>query len=290
MDMDQIICICHNLGLKQREILHILVAQYDFSLSIRQLRRILRRNKLYRRKCTSDIVSVADFVAHHLNLSGQQHGYRFMHLKCILAGFSVSMENVGILLKILDPECVELCRRRRLIRCRYYAKGPNYIWNIDSYDKLKLYGIAINGCIDEFSRYMVWLEANFTSSDPKVVGSYFINAVDQLGGCPQLMRADRGKENDIVRQMQTFFGEIQADRNTGETSFLYGRSTANQRIENWWGSLRRQLTEFWVSFFHELKENGFFNGGQLEKEIVRFTFMDIIQVGVFVSNNKTGSK
>ena len=27
-------------------------------------------------------------------------------------------------------------------------QGPNYLWHMDSYDKLKPYGISIHGCID----------------------------------------------------------------------------------------------------------------------------------------------
>ncbi|KAF3859970.1 hypothetical protein F7725_000225, partial [Dissostichus mawsoni] len=36
---------------------------------------------------------------------------------------------------------------------------------MDSYDKLKPYGNAINGCIDGFSRYIMWMEAYTTNSD-----------------------------------------------------------------------------------------------------------------------------
>lgn len=33
---------------------------------------------------------------------------------------------------------------------------------MDGYDKLKPYGIAISGCIDSFSHYVVWMEAYTT--------------------------------------------------------------------------------------------------------------------------------
>ncbi len=31
--------------------------------------------------------------------------------------------------------------------------------HVDSFDKLKPYGIAINGCTDGFSRHIMWMEA-----------------------------------------------------------------------------------------------------------------------------------
>ncbi|KAJ8310790.1 hypothetical protein KUTeg_012655, partial [Tegillarca granosa] len=262
----EIIFVCHQLGLRQKEIVEILSNLYGIFLSDRQLRRILKR---------SDIVEVAEFINDQIGMSGQFHGYRFMHLKCMLSGLTISRENVRRLLSLLDPEGVEHRRRRRLVRRRYYAKGPNFIWHLDSYDKLKPYGIAINGCIDGFSRHVIWLEANYTSSDPKVVGGYFVNAVKDRGFCPQIVRGDRGTENSHVQHIQTFFHNLQ--QGIGRC-FLYGRSTANQRIESYWCQLRKQKFEFWISFFHQLKEHGYFCGDLIEKEIIRFVFVDIIQV------------
>ena len=57
------------------------------------------------------------------------------YTKCLLAGYKVSRLTVSGLLSILDPEGVELRKRKRLRRRKYYAKGPNYLWHVDSYDK-----------------------------------------------------------------------------------------------------------------------------------------------------------
>ena len=32
--------------------------------------------------------------------------------------------------------------------------GPNYIWHMDGYDKLKPFGIAVHGCIDGYCTYI----------------------------------------------------------------------------------------------------------------------------------------
>ena len=58
--------------------------------------------------------------------------------------------------KTLDPEGVERRFRRRLKRRKYYAKGPNYIWHIDGYDKLKLFGFCISGTVDGYGRRILW--------------------------------------------------------------------------------------------------------------------------------------
>ncbi len=78
---------------------------------------------------------------------------------------------------------------------------------MDSYDKLKPYGIAINGCIDGFSRFVLWMEAYNTNSDPKVISDYHISTVTRIGGCPERLHADLGTENGHVKAMQVSCAE-----------------------------------------------------------------------------------
>jgi hypothetical protein len=33
------------------------------------------------------------------------------------------------------------------------------------------------------------------------------------------------------------------------------KSVSNQRIEAWWGTMRRQGIQWWISFFKDLKDN-----------------------------------
>ena len=56
------------------------------------------------------------------------------------------------------------------------AKVRNALWHMDGYDKLKPYGIAISGCIDGISRYIVWMEAYTTNNDPGVIDDYLVSS------------------------------------------------------------------------------------------------------------------
>ena len=49
-------------------------------------------------------------------------------------------------------------------------------------------------------------------------------------------------------------------------------------IESWWGFLRRQCAEFWIALFGELKDNGHYGGGFLDKSLIQFCCMGLIQV------------
>ena len=44
--------------------------------------------------------------------------------------------------------------------------GPNCIWHIDGYAKLKCYGLCIHSAIDGYSCYILWLEVGPSSDNP----------------------------------------------------------------------------------------------------------------------------
>lgn len=265
-----------DLGLKYSDIVSVIAHRHGVTMSERHLKRILRKRGHTRRKEFSDLAVLVEFINNQLRGSGQLHEYRWMYAKCREHGLRARKEDVRRVLRELDYNGVSQRQSRRLRRRRYFARGPNFIWHIDSYDKLKPYGICINGCIDGFSRKIIWLNAYTTSSDPKVIGGYYVEAVQRLGGCPRVMRGDLGTENVYVKEFQRFL--VPVPEGSTLDSYLEGASTANQRIEYWWGFLRRQCVDFWLALFGDLRDNGSFDGGFLDKSILQFCFLGIIQV------------
>ena len=259
-----------SLGFKLREILSCLALTNRIVMSERSVKRRLSDMGLFRRKYRSPLASVARYISDVIMESGMQHGYRWMHQRCILNGFQVSRSYVAGLMQIIDPAGVELRKRKKLRRRQYYAKGPNYLWHIDSYDKLKNYGICINGCMDGYSRKIIWCEATCSSSDPRIVGGHFVNAVDSMKACPKIVRGDFGTENRHVAEFQ--------DALSDHSSFIYGASTGNQRIEAFWRQLRNGCCQFWIELFGHFKDNGDFIGDMVDKNLIQFLFMGFIQV------------
>lgn len=284
MDVHELIEVYFKLGLQYRDIVSVLAFRHRYVITERHLKRILRSRRLFRRKDYSSVEDAIAFIQHQLQTSGQLHGYRWMHAKCNENGLHIRKEHVRLILSLLDPAGVEFRKARRLHRRNYFAKGPNYIWHFDSYDKLKPYGICINGCIDGFSRKIIWLNAFTTSSDPKVIGGYYVETVESSGGCPRIIRGDCGTENGHVRDFQRLLRRnILQDSNID--SYIEGASTANQRIESWWGFLRKECMEFFISLFTDLKDRGLFDGGFLDKNLIRFCFLGIIQVSFVLKVN-----
>ncbi|XP_051794230.1 endophilin-B2-like isoform X8 [Acanthochromis polyacanthus] len=195
------------LGGAEREFLHTSAINFLSPLrnflegdwrTISKERRLLENRRLDLDICKARVKKAKQAeakAAEQLHGPGKMHGYRWMFTKCQENGLKVKKEEVRLILAKLDPEGSAFRQQRRLYRRQYFSKRPNHIWHIDSYDKLKPFGVCINGCIDGFSRKVIWLNAYKTSSDPKVIGGYFVEALETLGKCPKLVCTDRGTEN-----------------------------------------------------------------------------------------------
>lgn len=128
------------------------------------------------------------------------------------------------------------------------------------------------------SRWILWLKANFTNSDPKVVGGYFLDTVAELQGAALTVRFDLGTENGVVERLQQSLRDL-GERESSRPAFFYGTSPANQRIEAWWGQLRRHGAQFYMDFFKKLQEEEHaFNGSHVDKSLVQYCFLKYIQV------------
>ena len=248
-----------NLGFTAPEICLFLVSVHGIRMSLRHLKRILRRLGCTRRRRQSDLDDVVQAVEEELRGSGSLLGYRAMHQRLTnQRGIITTREVVSHVLRIFDPEGVELRSRHRLRRRLYRSKGPNYLWHIDGYDKLKPFGFCIHGAIDGFSRRIVWLEVASSNNDPRIIAQYFLDYVRQLGGTARVVRGDRGTENSNIAAIQRFFRRSMADDFAGDKSFMFGKSTSNQRIEAWWGRLRQGCADWWIEFSKDLRDSGLY--------------------------------
>ena len=102
--------------------------------------------------------------------------------------------------------------------------------------------------------------------------------VEARMGCPRMILSDHGTENGHMQAMQVFMRETPHDSLAGPKSFVMGKSTTNQRIECWWSILRKENTQHWINVFSNLKDNGMFSGDFLDKNLIRFCFLKIVQV------------
>ena len=252
-------------------IVALLSKQHDLQLSERTLKYRLQEYGLRRRLPLYHLEEVRQRVAEELDGLGCMGGYRSIWHTLRLEGLQVPRHVVETTVRELDPEGCVLCRVKRLRRRKYRVPGPNYCCHIDGYDKLKPFGFPIHGCIDGWSRRIMWLQVVKSNNHPEVPAACFLQCVAECQGCPVKVRSDCGTENGIL-------AAIQCEFRGAADAHVYGSSPSNQRIEGWWSFFRRNRSTWWMNYFKDLTERGVFHSGNiLEEEALWYCFSGILQ-------------
>lgn len=136
-----------------------------------------------------------------------------------------------------------------ITRRTYSVPWPNSLWHMDGNHSLIRWGFVIHGCIDGFSRMIIYLQC-CTNNCAETVCAFFENAT-QTFGWPSRVRGDFGGENvDVASRMEDVRGQ-----NRG--SFIRGPSTRNQRIERLWREVFRCVAFLFYSVFFALEDAGY---------------------------------
>lgn len=260
--------------------MNFLFNYHNFSISRRHLIRTLKRLGLKRKNTVEDsLEAICSAVVDEVCAGGSCIGYKRMWQRLrLIYGLKVKRSTVNQILHIADPNGIEQRSRRRLTKRKYLVPGPNFLWHMDGYDKLKPFGFAIHGCIDGFSRKILWLDVATSNNKPEIIAYYYLNTVKKLNLVPTLLRSDYGTENCIVEALQQCLRFNHDDSLSRWKSFIKGKSTSNQRIESYWSQLRRHGLDFWINLFKDLRERGFYNDSSiLEVECLRFCFGHLIR-------------
>lgn len=202
LDEDQILKDYFRMGYSYEHILNFLLKFHSIRMSLRTLQERFYQLGLKRRNVDFDFGEVRQRITQLLNGPGCSGGYRSVWHCLQLQGLQVPRRVVEQLVRELDPVGCQERRAKTLKRQRYINPGPNYSWHTDGYDKLKPYGFPIHGCIDGFSRRIVWLKVTRSNNDPAITGNFFLEAVQNEGGCPIVLRSDNGTENTVMAAMQ----------------------------------------------------------------------------------------
>jgi hypothetical protein len=150
-------------------------------------------------------------------------------------GYRVTREKLRESICRVDPVNRERRRKGAVVRRVYNVYGPHHLWHIDGNHKLiKVFRAVIHGCIDGFTRKIIFLHIHDNNSASTVL-SDFIKAVDKHGVLCERIRTDKGGENiDVARFMLEM-------RGLNRGSVLTGSSNHNQRIERLWYDVTRKV-------------------------------------------------
>ena len=187
-------------------------------------------------------------------------------------GIHVQRARVRESLRRVDPVGVHMRMKRVLHRRKYQVVSPNALWHIDGYHKLIRWHIVIHGGIDGYSRLVTFLHAS-ANNRAETVLSVFMNAINEFG-LPSRIRTDKGGENVLIAQYM--LGH--PDRGPGRGSIIAGRSTHNQRIEQFWRDLFSGCISFFYYFFYFLEDVGLLDiDNPVDLYSLHYVFLPIIQ-------------
>ena len=169
-------------GFKYSEILAMLGNIHEIKMSLRSLKSKLSQFGLFRRKIVTEETydEVSTTIKEKLVDTGNHLGYRSMWHSLRLKGIVVPRDMIMYRLQEIDPSGSARRRRKKLKRRLYQSPGPNFCWHIDGYDKLKHFGFPIHGCIDGFSRKLIWLDFVDSNNNPHVIADLYLNAVKKF--------------------------------------------------------------------------------------------------------------
>jgi hypothetical protein len=111
--------------------------------------------------------------------------------------------------------------------------------------KLASYGIEIYAAIDAYSRYIIWVYVGISSHTVVSVLRQFLDVVQVTEKTPRFVRSDRGTETILLAEAHHKLQQSTNPEISIQECYLYGTSTANQRIEAWWLQLTKGLLWRW---------------------------------------------
>lgn len=181
------------------------------------------------------------------------------------------------MVEAIQPGRAAALRKTALKRRVYSVKGPNHIWHADGNDKLVPFSFGIHGCIDGYSRKLIWLELLPSNKNPSKVVKIYLKTIEDLNLIPQVLRVDKGTENFIMGDYQTLLSDSLASDDTNFIGTLYGSSNHNQRIEQFWAYLKKVLLISYSSIFKDLQDCGLLTKDAVERRCLYFCFEHVLK-------------
>lgn len=199
-------------------------------------------------------------------VNNKQRGRGAVHMVGLLtaAGFGVTRERVRDSLGRVDAEGIEQRKGKAIKRREYNVAGPHHMWHIDGHHKLIAYGLVTHGCVDGFSRTVIYLECSDNNKSTTTL-QLFRRAVQEYM-VPARVRGDRGGENVLVADFMI------AERGVGRRSFIGGSSKHNTRIERMWRDVRDKAIDFYQRLFGEMQVAGLDINNGTHLFILQFMF------------------
>ena len=239
-------------------------------------------------KYIDEEVSVEEVIAavsEELKGPGKLLGYRAMNMKLrVEHGIKVPRNLVHNIMQTLDKDGIDtgsVKKRAKKAKKLFVSGGSDCLYSLDVHDKLmgfqnSTFPISIYGCLDTFSRKVLFLSVWNCNSDPVLIASCYGRYISETKKIPNFLRIDKGTETGKLATMQAFLMESNNSDDATET-VIYGPSTSN-KIERWWRDLHERMEKFFKHQLCDLLESHDYNPhNPLDRCLLSYIFLPVIQ-------------
>ena len=240
-------------NLKRAEILDFVQQKFpQYHWSIATLDRRLRYFGIHYINYNIPLADVCDAVKKELDGPGRLLGYRAMNHKLRTEhNVQVPRHLVHNVMAELDPEGLEarnLQKKKKKPKGNFTSEGPLWVVSLDGHDKLcgfqnSTFPLGVYGCIDTFSRKVLFLNVCYSNSNPLLIGRMYLKYLFDTEMLPVNIRMDRGTETGKLATIHVYLLNQHGLMDDPTDSIIFGPSTSN-KIERWWRDLHERLEVF----------------------------------------------
>jgi len=147
----------------------------------------------------------------------------------MLIAMVIVRRDLRLHLQMKNPDGNELQRQSTLRkRGQFIVKGPNCVWSIDGHDKLSRFEFEIYGCIDAYSRYIIWCFMGHYNRTQISVSKYYLETLCTMGNFSKLIRSDMGRELALLCASHLSLRRTEKPDLPSHKPYSFGTSTKNQ--------------------------------------------------------------
>ena len=220
-------------------------------------------------------------------------GYRALNQKLRTEhDIKVPRHLVHTVLADLDPAGLDARRlqnKRKRPKIPFSSSRPLWVVSLDGHDKLcgyqnSTFPVCIYGCLDTFSRKILYLFVCYSNSDPRMIGKTYLEYLCREKMMPSFLRIDKGTETGKMATVHVYLINKFEVMDDPVEAVIYGSSTSN-KIERWRDLHERLENYFKIQLTQLLRNRQYDPHNILDRQLLAYVYIPIIQreCDIFIS-------